>query len=414
MKIKSLLSIAFAVLCVAPAMAQSKTVTTTAAGTLATSLTEQEKGSVKELVISGPINKSDFNFINTMAALETLDIKAVTIAEETIEGKTYPADELPESALAKNQTIKKIVLPASIVSAGTESVYYLANLATLDFSACANLKTIKEQAFASNDYLTAINLSGLKKLETIGLNAFNTCMNKATVSEPVIDLSGCSSLKEIDDYGLANVKNAGLKINFSGCTALTRIGEGAFLNEKETEVDLHECTALETIAKRAFSISVKTLAKITTVKLPANLKTITTEAFRNQQKITSVSILAVTPPTLGASVFFATDGAYAATLTVPKGAKAAYEANEEWKKFGTIVESDGSSVNEFEAAKAVIWGAHNTVYVKNAEAGTVVNVYDLTGAVVASGVADGDLALQVAAKGVYIVKAGKAVAKVRL
>ena len=123
----------------------------------------------------------------------------------------------------------------------------------------------------------------------------------------------------------------------------------------------------------------------------------------------------MTPPSLATDGFFATDGAYNATLTVPVGSKAAYEANEEWKKFKEIVESDGSSVKEFEVAETKIWGTDNTIYVVNAEEGAAVNVYDLSGALVASGCAsDGTLTLQVPANGLYIVKASDATAKIRL
>lgn len=413
MKIKSLLSMAFAMLCMTSAMAQSKTVTTTSAGTLAGLLTDDEKATVKELVVTGPLNKTDFNFINTLAALETLDIKAATIAEETLDGTTYPADELPKEALSKNLSIKNLVLPTSVVSIGDNAVY-LTMVSNVDFSACSNLKTIVKEAFYCNNYLATINLSGLKALETIGVNAFNTCGGKATTDAPVIDLSGCSNLKEIEDYAFCNIKlNA--NINLNGCTSLTTLGASAFQNVYAPSADLSECTALETIGSKAFYTAVSSKAKMTTIKLPAALKTIGDQAFNNQKTYKSVTILAVTPPTLGTKGFYATDGAYNATLTVPVGSKAAYEANEEWKKFTTIVESDGSSIKEFEAAETKIWGADNTIYVVNAEEGANVNVYDLSGALVASDkVSNGSATLQVPAKGLYLVKAATATAKVRL
>lgn len=413
MKIKSLLSMASAMLFMTSAMAQSKTLTTTSAGTLAGLLTDDEKASVKELVVTGPLNKTDFNFINTLAALETLDIKAATIAEETLDGTTYPADELPKEALSKNLSIKTLVLPSSVVSIGDNAVY-LTMISNVDFSACSNLKTIVKEAFYCNDYLATINLSGLKSLETIGVNAFNTCGGKATTDTPVIDLSGCSNLKEIDDYAFCNIKlNA--NINLSGCTSLTRLGVSAFQNVYTSSADLSECMALETIGVKAFYTAVSSKAKMTTIKLPAALKTIGDQAFNNQKTYKSVTILAVAPPTLGTKGFYATDGAYNATLTVPVGSKAAYEANEEWKKFKEIVEADGSSVKEFEAAETKIWGADNTIYVVNAEEGANVNVYDLSGALVASAtVSNGSATLRVSAKGLYLIKAATATAKIRL
>ncbi len=413
MKIKSLLSMAFAMLCMTSGMAQNKTVTTTSAGSLSGLLTDEEKASVKELVVSGPVNKTDFNFIQTLTALESLDIKGVTIAEEVLDGKTYPADELPESALASNKIIKTLTLPFSVTSIGKNAVDYTA-VTNIDFSACANLKTIADEAIYRNDYLNSINLSGLKALETIGVNAFGTCSAKATET-PYIDLSGCSALKEISDYGFANIKNAGITINLSGCTSLTSIGEGGFQNTKAKNIDMSECSALESISKRAYSAAAAASSTITSVKLPANLKTITTEAFRNQKKLTSVTILAVTPPALGAKGFYPTDDIYTATLTVPQGSKAAYEANVEWAKFQEIVEASGSSVKELTADNVKIWAADGTIFVQNAEEGTLVNVYDMTGATVATGIVSNSTAnLSLSSKGIYLVKAGAATAKIRL
>ncbi len=412
MKIRSLLPMAFAMLCMTSAMAQSKTVTTTSAGTLAGLLTDDEKASVKELTVSGPLNKTDFNFIMTMTALESLDIKATTIAEETLDGTTYPADELPKEALSKNATIKKFVLPASIVSIGENSASFCA-IADFDFSACTKLKDIKTEAFYCNNWINSINLSGLEALETIAVNAFNTCSSEVT--DLPINLSGCSALKEIDQSAFANIKSTTVSVNFSGCSSLSTIRNRAFLNDKITVIDLSECTSLETIYANSFMFAVAKNSTATTFKLPANLKTIEKDAFKNQNKMTSVSILAVTPPTLNTGGFYATDGAYNATLTVPAGSKAAYEANEEWKKFKEIVESDGSSVKEFEVTNLKVWASGDAVYVAGAEEGAAVNVYNLSGALVASGkVSNGGIALQVSAKGLYLVKIGDTTAKVRL
>lgn len=415
MKIRSLLPMAFAMLCMTSAMAQSKTVTTTSAGTLAGLLTDDEKASVKELTVSGPLNKTDFNFIMTMTALESLDIKATTIAEETLDGTTYPADELPKKALYENKVIKKLVLPSNIVTIAESAVGYT-NVADVDFSGCTKLKSIGTDAFYSNAYMTSINLAGLTALETIGYNAFNASCGKSGVTELVIDLSGCSSLKEIDTYALSNKKEiASTTVKFKGCNSLSKIGNNAFQNVYVNDIDLSECTALESIGDKAFMATVSSKSKMSSLKLPASLTTISTQAFNNQKNLSSVTVLAAAPPTLGTKGFYATDGAYNATLTVPAGSKAAYEANEEWKKFKEIVESDGSSVKEFEVANLKVWTSGDAVYVAGAEEGAAVNVYNLSGALVASGkVSNGGIALQVSAKGLYLVKIGDTTAKVRL
>lgn len=424
MKIKSLLPVALAAFSLIPASAQSKTVASTAAGTLADMLTADEITSVKELVITGPINKSDFNTILTMTALETLDIKGATIAEEIIGSTTYPANELPAKALDAYKVVKTLILPTSITAIGKEAIQFT-NLEKIDFSGCVNLKTIGELGCQSNKYLYSIDLSGLTALETIELNAFNSCGSSQYETDGVtpntetnvINLSGCTALKKIANYGFSNVKNTatGGMINLSGCTSLLSIGEAGFLNVKATKVDLSECSALESIGKRAFSAATATTSTITDIKLPESLNTITTEAFRNQKKLAAVSILATVPPTCGASSFYATDGVYTATLTVPVGTKAAYEANDEWKKFQEIVEASGSSVAEIEAANVTVAAVADAVIVSGLENGAVVNVYDVAGKLVAAGVAaDGIATVTVSANGVFIVKAGGIAAKVRL
>ena len=100
---KRLLLISALFMGVTLAMAENKTINVTTAGSLSSLINESEIESITELTLTGNINKSDFNFIDTkMTALETLNIKDVTIEAETKHGKTYPANEIPDSAFMQN------------------------------------------------------------------------------------------------------------------------------------------------------------------------------------------------------------------------------------------------------------------------------------------------------------------------
>ena len=79
--------------------------------------------------------------------------------------------------------------------------------------------------------------------------------------------------------------------------------------------------------------------ELTSVELPANLTKINWYAFAGDYKLKTVKCKAATPPaiTSGTHVFEDTPIA-SATLRVPVGSKALYQAAEGWEDFGTIVE----------------------------------------------------------------------------
>ena len=76
-----------------------------------------------------------------------------------------------------------------------------AKLTTLDLSGCSSLKTIENSAF-KNANLTTLDLSSLKNLTTIENYAFQNA--KLTT----LDLSGCSSLTDIGSYSCNSIVNS--------------------------------------------------------------------------------------------------------------------------------------------------------------------------------------------------------------
>ena len=77
--------------------------------------------------------------------------------------------------------------------------------------------------------------------------------------------------------------------------------------------------------------------ELTSVVLPSTLTEIYQDSFSYDPKLKTVTCKAATPPviTAGQGVFKGTPIADA-TLIVPAGSKALYQAAEGWKDFGTI------------------------------------------------------------------------------
>jgi len=111
---------------------------------------------------------------------------------------------------------------------------------------------------------------------------------------------------------------------------VTKIGRSAFQSSK-TLVSIVG-TKIQEIEQAAFALS-----SLSEATLPATLTTIGKMAFMNCKKLTKVTVLATTPPAVQANTF---NGINAdAVLYVPKGKKADYEAQANWKsKFKEIRE----------------------------------------------------------------------------
>ena len=127
--------------------------------------------------------------------------------------------------------------------------------------------------------------------------------------------------------GLFRSNLAVTSVNFSN---VIKIGASAcFGTTNLTSVTLNK---VEEIEATAFANS-----GLTELTLPATIKTIARTAFANCKGLTKVTVLATTPPAVQANTF---NGINAdAVLYVPKGKKADYEAQANWKsKFKEIRE----------------------------------------------------------------------------
>ncbi|WP_253725504.1 leucine-rich repeat domain-containing protein [Treponema socranskii] len=162
----------------------------------------------------------------------------------------------------------------------------------------ASVRKLGEASFRNISALTAVTLpNGLK---TIDWYVFYKCPNLATLNLP-------SSLESIGDDSLREIKVSSIVVP-ENITALN-------------DSFLYYCPEL------------------TSVELPSTLTAIWRYSFSYDPKLKTVTCKAATPPviTAGRGVFEGTPIG-SATLKVPAGSKALYQAAEGWKDFGTIVE----------------------------------------------------------------------------
>ncbi|EFS97535.1 bacterial group 2 Ig-like protein [Capnocytophaga ochracea F0287] len=132
---------------------------------------------------------------------------------------------------------------------------------------------------------------------------------------------------EVDSNGVVTLKagakaEGDVKIPNNGTT----IGARAFARAEFTSVDFNNITTIEGNAfLGASKLTAVTMHKVTNI---GNI------AFANCKALKTITVKTSTPPTIQRLTFNTTG----ITVYVPKGAKAAYEANANWKKLGTIKE----------------------------------------------------------------------------
>ena len=147
---------------------------------------------------------------------------------------------------------------------------------------------------------------------------------------------------------------------------------------------------------------------LTSIEIPNSVTSIGNFAFDGCWNLTKITCWATTPPTIDYFTFTN----YSADLYVPVGCKSVYQSANYWKNFNIINDTldNPITLNDNNAIVATIG---ENIVVKNATVGSVVRVYAVDGAMIASEVAtEGDVIIEAPAKGIYVVTVGKQTVKV--
>lgn len=197
---------------------------------------------------------------------------------------------IPEAVVYEKQTLR-------VTSIGPEAFMGCRELTKVEIP--ASVKSLGEGAFAICTALKACNIpSGINSIPSA---CFGQCQNLDSIAIP------------------SSVKNIGQKA-FYGCKHLQQVSLAEGL-ERIEDMAFYACSS----------------EKWMDITLPASVKQIGADVFGGYEAtychILSYTMLSATPPVLSGALYYRPEGLTEDPVVyVPTGAKAAYEAAENWKK----------------------------------------------------------------------------------
>lgn len=234
---------------------------------------------------------------------------------------------------------------------------------------------IGESVFSNCDGLTSVTIP--TSVISIGKSAFNSCSSLLSVTIP-------SSVTSIGEYA------------FWRCTGLASVTIGK---------------SVTSIGNLAFN----NCSSLSSVTIPISVTSIGSGAFNKCWGLQTIYVKSRIPVECAPN--FPDDVIKNAILYVPTGTLAAYEKVDPWRNFWNIKEMDFSGIEDAEmdatrgTDEPVIRVENGVIKVDNADGEAPVEVFDISGKSVFRECANMVSGL---AKGIYIVKVGDKVQKIRL
>jgi len=201
-----------------------------------------------------------------------------------------------------------------------------------------SVTSIGKRTFAECSSLTSVTIPN--SVTSVGDRAFEECSSLTSISIPNSVTSigdsafdGCNGLTSINvdpDNSTYDSRN--------NCNAIVETASNKLIAGCQNTVIPNSVTSIENHAFYGCS-------RLTSVTIPSSVTSIGDYAFYNCRGLTSVTVDWETPLEIDGSVF-ASSYYGNATLYVPKGTKALYEAADVWKDFGDIVEMDEITIGD--------------------------------------------------------------------
>lgn len=353
----------------------SKSIVVETPGTLG-ELLGADATSLTHLTISGKMNSKDFDSFTKTKALQELNLLNVSI----VDANGVETGAIPDYALFKNTTIRKVVMPSSLKIVGASAFYKCTALEEILFS--EGVTKIGKSAFMSDHLLETVNFpQSLEKildrafyktaikgvfaapqsLVTIGKNAFyGTQIEQVQLNEKVTSVGeaafgGCLKLEkfevspnnknyktnsgvlfDITDTLLVAYPQGDHRKSYSSPKTVKSIAMSAFDGAaKLEEIRINEGVAIVPVSM-CFGDTV-----LKRIYLPATTKLLKAGALDNCLQLTELHIRAVNAPEAETGAFGVMFPNYKMNLYVPKGSKANYENAYGWSDaFLSINEED--------------------------------------------------------------------------
>lgn len=233
--------------------------------------------------------------------------------------------------------LTQITIPDSIETIGVQAFMGCTNLIDVIISGNSNLNIISAEAFSSCGKLENINLPST--LNIIANRAFEYCNNisnfilpynlthigdEAFIYTAITSINLPESLISLGSEAFAWSQLTSIEIPSS----ITTLSDYALENcEYLIEIILNE--GMETIGRQAFGNT-----SITSITIPSTVTSIDIQAFLNCDELKYVTMLPLTPPTIGSDVFIGTS--VELVIYVPRNKIFEYET--EWAEYAAIIE----------------------------------------------------------------------------
>lgn len=250
-----------------------------------------------------------------------------------------------ESALAGLRSLQTLTVDtANQYFVATSNVLYSKDQTRLifcspqksgSFTVPNTVKELAENSFYLCDKLTSVTLPN--RLTTIGAAAFAGCgITTLNIPASVTEVGYDYACKNLSSFTVdaANAKYYAIDGVLFQKSPMILI---AYPPAKGNVYEIPSGT--ETIFFCSFLESL-----ISEVQLPSSITEIDTYSFGYCKNLTSVTIHSKTPPTCNEAAFYQSSASTGATLYVPSGSKAAYQAAEGWKDFANIVEMEEDGI----------------------------------------------------------------------
>ena len=225
-------------------------------------------------------------------------------------------------------SLTSITIPNSVTSIGSFAFYNCTSLT--DITIPNSVTSIGDGAFLGCSSLTDITIPN--SVTSFGVSAFEGCSSLTSIvvtdGNTVYDSrNNCNAIIQTQDNTLiAGCKNTIIP------NSVTSIGSYAFFScSGLTNITIPN--SVTSIGSSAFS----SCSGLTSINIPNSVTSIGNNAFNYCSGLTSVTVEMTTPIAISSSTF---SNLKNATLYVPYGCKAAYQAADYWKEFKEIVEMD--------------------------------------------------------------------------
>ena len=224
-----------------------------------------------------------------------------------------------------NKSLITIKLPSSLKTIGMSAFINCSMLQTVeilgDSSNPSQLTTIEDSVFDDCINLNSINLEKAVNLTTIGNHAFEGRLTSVTIPASVTSIGtyafyDCSKLKTvtfatgsklqiIKEYAFYHIETL-TSVNLEACSELETIESLAFNNTALTSIKLP--ASLKTLGDGAFSVSaLQTVTILGSSSNPSQLTTIGNHVFQSCSSLTSINLEnAVNLTTIGDYAFYGT------------------------------------------------------------------------------------------------------------